>query len=522
MINRQKIQNWLTLRILIVALSLLAMAVTLSNSLYATYKVEKEVIFNSTLESNRVYASKLATMADMLIESAQKQLKLSASSVSNSLNDVPQIQKEINRLHQQSNIFNSVVFADADNVVKAIVPERLNLLGVKMTEPETLEPIKRRIPLISQPFISAADNHLVLISAPVFSSQGDYKGYVGGTIYLQKESILSKLLVHHDHQDGSYIYVVDKNKRLIYHPKASRIGEIVKNNEVINIVSAKQMGSQRVINSKGVDMLAGYAPVINAGWGIVAQRPVSAALSLLDHRMNMVVLFSIPMVAITLFLIWFISGAISRPLWQLAKEVSPETETKRAPLTKREMHPWYYEAIKLKESFSGSLDLMTQTINKLHKDSHSDPLTGLLNRRGMDKAIEYYTSNKLSASIVAIDIDNFKMINDTFGHDAGDQVIISLAELMQNKTRKDDLICRTGGDEFIIILNAVDITTAQMIAEKLRASIEHNPFETVERVTTSIGISLYNPTINTFDDALKLADQALYKAKSKGRNQISI
>ncbi|MEI5579260.1 hypothetical protein WB472_46895, partial [Streptomyces brasiliscabiei] len=90
--------------------------------------------------------------------------------------------------------------------------------------------------MISEPYISAANNLIIFISHPLFASDGRYLGYVGGSIYLKHASILNDLLQVHFHKDGSYLYVVDKNRRLLYHPNTSRIGEQVYNNEVIEAV----------------------------------------------------------------------------------------------------------------------------------------------------------------------------------------------------------------------------------------------------------------------------------------------
>ncbi|MET2736238.1 GGDEF domain-containing protein, partial [Staphylococcus epidermidis] len=88
-----------------------------------------------------------------------------------------------------------------------------------------------------------------------------YLGYVGGSIYLKHASILNDLLQVHFHKDGSYLYVVDKNRRLLYHPNTSRIGEQVYNNEVIEAVLSGKHGTQQLVNSQNEAMLAGYAPL---------------------------------------------------------------------------------------------------------------------------------------------------------------------------------------------------------------------------------------------------------------------
>ena len=96
---------------------------------------------------------------------------------------------------------------------------------------------------------------------------------MGGSIYLKDESILDTLLGSHFYQDGTYVYVVDSDRRIIYHPESSRVGDTIKNNEVINAVTQGQSGTSPVLNSKGVQMLAGYATIPSAGWASSPQRP---------------------------------------------------------------------------------------------------------------------------------------------------------------------------------------------------------------------------------------------------------
>ncbi|MDF5010194.1 cache domain-containing protein, partial [Vibrio parahaemolyticus] len=164
-------------------------------------------------------------------------------------------------------------------------------------------------------------NYLLTISYPIFSQSNEYLGYIGGTIYLEKENILAELLSQHAYKDGSFLYVVDESNTLIYHPDQSRVGEVIDDNEAIKAVTMGQSGNKEIVNSRGVEMLAGYAPVKSSGWGIVAQRPKSMTLSVLDEQMWNVFLKSIPIGLLTLLLIWFLSLLISRPLWQLAGAV---------------------------------------------------------------------------------------------------------------------------------------------------------------------------------------------------------
>jgi two-component system, cell cycle response regulator len=158
----------------------------------------------------------------------------------------------------------------------------------------------------------------------------------------------------------------------------------------------------------------------------------------------------------------------------------------------------------------------------------TDSLTGLYNRRYLEThlthLLEDYSNRGKSLSILAIDVDFFKMVNDTYGHDAGDKVLQELAVRIRHHTRSIDLCCRTGGEEFVLVLPNTDLTTAEHIAERLRKSIATKPFEISAKqaipVTASIGLAGLGDTSDTLEKFLKRADEALYVAKREGRNRV--
>lgn len=161
----------------------------------------------------------------------------------------------------------------------------------------------------------------------------------------------------------------------------------------------------------------------------------------------------------------------------------------------------------------------------------TDSLTGLYNRRYMDTQVEILVDQAANRdkplSVLALDIDFFKSVNDTFGHEAGDRVLQEMAARMKKTTRSSDLIFRIGGEEFVIVLPETDLSTAHKIAERLCKMVSSTPFNlgrncTLLPVTVSIGVSTFESPKDTLDDLLHRADQALYKAKKEGRNRVII
>jgi len=159
----------------------------------------------------------------------------------------------------------------------------------------------------------------------------------------------------------------------------------------------------------------------------------------------------------------------------------------------------------------------------IEKMSITDSLTGLHNRHKLDSALmtEMLRFNRYKVDFCAIllDIDNFKRVNDTYGHQVGDEVLVEIANILTSNTRETDLAGRWGGEEFLILVLQSNIDNAFKLAEKIRVHIEATDFPTAGRVTASIGVSSYQygETIANF---VTRADNALYHAKDTGRNKV--
>ncbi|MBB5876156.1 GGDEF domain-containing protein [Xanthomonas sp. 3498] len=162
----------------------------------------------------------------------------------------------------------------------------------------------------------------------------------------------------------------------------------------------------------------------------------------------------------------------------------------------------------------------------LKQQAESDSLTNLTNRRGGSRILErLHARTRLGepCSVVLGDIDHFKQINDSLGHEAGDTVLVALAERLANGLRKRDKAVRWGGEEFLLILPDTGIDDAERSAERLRARIAAEPFTIHgERlaITLSVGVAEIDPADPTFETAILRADRALYRAKGEGRNRV--
>lgn len=181
----------------------------------------------------------------------------------------------------------------------------------------------------------------------------------------------------------------------------------------------------------------------------------------------------------------------------------------------------------VRERVQNQLNL-TLAYRELEELSTTDFLTGAFNRRYFTEIstteLKRHQRHNKNTSVMILDIDHFKEVNDTYGHSVGDRALRHLVQICRDNLREEDIFARYGGEEFCILLPETDASTAREAAERLRQSIENTPMELDEQhlhLTVSIGLSgieaRENPAIDYW---LKRADQALYRAKEAGRNQV--
>lgn len=153
----------------------------------------------------------------------------------------------------------------------------------------------------------------------------------------------------------------------------------------------------------------------------------------------------------------------------------------------------------------------------------TDELTGLYNRHYLysriNEEIERSDRSNEPMSIMILDIDKFKRVNDTWGHPVGDEVLKETAEITKSMIRKDDILVRLGGEEFLVLMPQTDTMEAVSVAEKVRKALENNIHPTVGTFTASFGVAERNKS-EGFKSLYKRADDALYRAKETGRNRV--
>jgi len=211
--------------------------------------------------------------------------------------------------------------------------------------------------------------------------------------------------------------------------------------------------------------------------------------------------------------------------WTLQFQSRPEFD---AALTSD--RPWTLLAAGLIASiiFFALTVALVSAWNRAHELSMRDPLTGLYNRRYLEETIirELPRARRLNqiVGVIVLDIDHFKLLNDTYGHDAGDVVLAKMGDLLRQASRKGDIACRFGGEEFAIVLPGATLAIARTRAEDIRSTVEamrfHFEGETIGPLTVSAGVAAMAPHSQDWSFAMHQADRALYTAKQAGRNKV--
>ncbi len=171
--------------------------------------------------------------------------------------------------------------------------------------------------------------------------------------------------------------------------------------------------------------------------------------------------------------------------------------------------------------------ILFDEVTTLRKQVVTDPLTGLFNVRHFRKSLEHELERTrrtgMTTALIMVDLDHFKNINDTWGHESGNQVLQTVAQLLQDQTRKLDICCSYGGEEFAVILPSTELMLARQVAERCLNSLRETVIpldETDLQVTASIGVAVADNSAQTAESLIENADECMYEAKRGGRNQV--
>lgn len=278
------------------------------------------------------------------------------------------------------------------------------------------------------------------------------------------------------------------------------------------------------------------------GWQVVARLPERIAYADANAAVLQALGLGLGVALLGGLMTWFASGRISADLRCMTEAVqavrAQQTEntlpllssSAEARVLSRSLHVMLERLLHVREDMEATIRQRTSELEAanyaLAQQARTDALTGLLNRRGFeDQARQVVATTRRSRqplSLLMVDVDHFKRINDTLGHDVGDLVLKRLAESLRQRLRGSDVLARFGGEEFVALLPDTDLQGARAIGEALVRGIAQESHEPYGRITISAGAASVLGAEPDLDDLLRRADAALYEAKGQGRNRVCL
>lgn len=357
------------------------------------------------------------------------------------------------------------------------------------------------------------------------------------------------------HRMALDVFIFDHSGQLIYAPDAT-LNARLQAAETLPILS-RQKATEASLDTDpavtrwhdGEDYITAavvlHAPgaINELGWTVVARQPVSVAHAAARHGALVALLMGLAAAAMSAGLGWWLATRLTQPLRRMARDAqaieAAGSDPQAMPLDLQPLRG-SVEIDQLSSALSGMTHRLLQanadlearvqarTAELEHANAtlerlaHHDPLTGLLNRRGFDErmaaALSSARRRQAPLSLMIVDVDHFKQVNDRHGHDVGDQVLQAISQTLRKRLREVDIVARIGGEEFVVVLPDTGSLGAGHVAESLVTAMAHTDIPVVGTVTLSCGVAIMQINTETPEDALKRADVALYRAKQSGRN----
>ncbi|NTV10931.1 MAG: diguanylate cyclase, partial [Zoogloea sp.] len=391
------------------------------------------------------------------------------------------------------------------------------------------------VPSIGKPARSPLDREAVLpMAAPVKDASGEVQAVIIGVSALAAPGFLDLLMQTRVGETGGFLLISPRDRLFVAASDAAMVLRPTPpagSDRLLDRAMAGYRGTGMTINADGGEEVSAMAPVPTTGWFVVARLPSAEAFAIIAHSQRFILRSSVVVVIVFVLLATAGLAVVLRPLFVTAAHADRmtlgELPLEPLPIIRAD------EVGHLTEAFNRLLAKLQGSQAELARMAHHDILTGLPNRAmlsdRMGQALARAHRNGTRLAVLFIDLDGFKSINDTFGHEAGDTVLVGVAHRVAGVLRETDTLARIGGDEFIIV--AGDLDPAPGVAEGLACAIADKCARALETpiavngrqipLTLSIGVVLGDGQSQA-DALMSGADAAMYKAKQGGRSRYEL
>ena len=395
---------------------------------------------------------------------------------------------------------------------------------------------------------------LIDFSAPIYRPDGSVAGVLGihGSWDWVRDSV-ERLLHESPNRAQQSIFIFDSKGALIYAPKGvmapyTDLGQTLP----LHAQALRDASAGLPVQAVWKDREAAYLTTAvqlsdvstELGWWIVARQPIETAYADADRVVWIALAVGLAFGFLAALVAWYLAWGVSNDLKTLAYAAQqvqgngihralPVTgHTREVRLLSESLSHMTQQLLNANQAMKEQVRLRTlelQAANlELERQATTDPLTHLLNRRGFEarahQVLALAQRHQRPLSVLSLDIDFFKHVNDSHGHDVGDIVLQTLSRTLTERARQSDLVARFGGEEFLLLLPDTDLQGAQSMAQELCHCIAATPVTAVGHITVSIGVSSLRTHApqDSLNDIIKRSDEALYQAKQAGRNRVCV
>jgi diguanylate cyclase len=526
--NLQRIANSIVTRVILIGVVIVLLGTALR--FFVLSKVLRQDIETLVASQQLALASYVATDIDQKIVQRKELLQRLGQGLPPALLSRPeQLRTWLGDRHELLPLFTYGVFvAGLDGRVIADFPQRIERAGINYADRDDIRGALAGEFTIGRPVIGRVAKEPVLpMAVPLRDASGRVRAVLAGITTLGAPGFLDLLQGSRIGQTGSFLLISPRDRIFV---AAADPAMVLKPTPPpgVNLLHDKAMAGYRgtgmTRNAQGVEEISAMVSVPSTGWFVVARLPTVEAFATVPHVQGFVLKYS--SVVAVIFLMVAAGGLLYtfRPLFRAANHADRMTRgeipLEPLPIERND------EVGHLTAAFNRLLAKLSDSQRELDHMAHHDVLTGLPNRLlladRMKQALGRARRNGSRVVVLSLDLDGFKAVNDTLGHEAGDKVLYEVAERLSGTIRNSDTLARIGGDEFIILLPDIDDSggAARIVADKCMETMKpaFSVHGEARRLGVSIGIAMGDRN-SSVDSLLLAADEAMYRAKQSGRGR---
>ncbi|CAN7226463.1 diguanylate cyclase [Paenibacillus sp. LjRoot153] len=515
---KTRLQLWISAIILLLAFSIIV----------PFYFIEK----SNRLEEARVQLKQVIALQSLYIERWNQEkldaIKRFALSDNAKFHRIGDLKREFQDYAKVNSEFYSITFVEPDGNI------RTDKTSIYVGDRQYYKRGTEKKSFVSGVVMSKENGAPVItFSAPVLGDHGDFKGIVLGIITLE---MLNKLMAQLSFGDTGEVYVLDAQGNIVTASNRAENGTITQRvtSEIYQRAVTNSTDHSAYIGFRGESVYGQYSWSQEKSWLVVGEITQKEIFRKLNELSMTIIIISLIALLLSVAAAVMIASKIERPIRYLlraTKIIQKGNYDYQINVDKIRKAP--VELRQLVATFNLMSDRLKSNISLLEHSAWMDQLTEVHNRRYMmlegNKQLQSCIYSGQTCSVLMMDIDHFKKINDTYGHLVGDGVLHHVANILRRYAGEDAIVARYGGEEFILLLLRKDAQESALFAEELRNILIDAPFikeSLTVKITASIGVAEYSPTLEygtmVLEDMVSRADHALYRAKSGGRNRVEV